>query len=262
MLLHGSEMCFFILHRTVSPWKTNLIHILFYLGCVLSALWIHWGMGHVNLLLFPSPSLFNACLFKRFRYQQWTAGRFALHLAWWCGREGLVPLHRGGSCREQVCFHPCMTVPLAGTKEPWLSRHWAGRAAAHPVEKGRGLGFAENKAFSTWQQGEVFWLRTRAPHVLPSFPFLPPLPLASVVCAGCPSLAYCLQGFSWFFHIVWIFFWFLHPFWRKVWYLLLLLDGDSVQPPLQATFNWYWGLQHLRRNRESTGKFNIFISMQ
>lgn len=49
---------------------------------------------------------------------------------------------------------------------------------------------------------------------------------------------------------------------------MLLLDGDSgdaaggVQPPLQVTFNWYWGLQCLSRSRESTGEVNVFISIQ
>lgn len=61
-----------------------------------------------------------------------------------------------------------------------------GGAAAHPVEKGRGLDFSENKA--TWQQGEV--TQNQSSTSLALIPFPAPLPMASVVCAGCPSLGF------------------------------------------------------------------------
>lgn len=53
----------------------------------------------------------------------------------------------------------------------------------------------------------MFWLTIRAPHLLPSFPFLPPLPLASVACADCPSL-----GFKVFFCLNVVFRGFPGPF--------------------------------------------------
>lgn len=123
MLLHRSEPPFLILHRTVSPWKTNLIGILFYfiLGWVLAALWIHWGKAPYEVtysFLLPAFS-FLLCrgkviilvpIFSKGLGNE--SGQLAdVGCIWPSGvaMRGSVPLNRGRCCWEQGCFYSCMT---------------------------------------------------------------------------------------------------------------------------------------------------------